>query len=191
MPGALADVAGGRGPGLGRRVRRPSSCLGDHQPARIRAGLGARHGANRSARASPGSAIARALLRRAAPARPDRTIYRLTGLTVDPMFSASKARWLLGHIPDGLRRAQAGDICLGTVDAWLLWNLTGGAVHACDVTNASRTQLFNLQTLAWDESCWPSLRFPAPALPEVKMSGAPYGETVKCPGFPPACRLAP
>ena len=80
------------------------------------------------------------------------TIYRLTGLTVDPMFSASKARWLLDNIPDGPRRAQAGEICLGTVDAWLLWNLTGGTAHACDVTNASRTQLFNLQTLAWDDA---------------------------------------
>ena len=64
-----------------------------------------------------------------------------TGLTIDPMFSASKARWLLEHIPDGLARAVAGEICLGTVDAWLLWNLTGGAAFATDVTNASRTQL--------------------------------------------------
>ena len=112
------------------------------------------------------------------------TIFRLTGLTVDPMFSASKARWLLEHIPDGLRRAQAGEICLGTVDAWLLWNLTGGAVHACDVTNASRTQLFNLQTLAWDEALLGIFEIPRAALPEVKMSGAPYGETVKLPGIP-------
>ena len=112
------------------------------------------------------------------------TIYRLTGLTVDPMFSASKARWLLENIPDGLRRAQAGEICLGTVDAWLLWNLTGGAVHACDVTNASRTQLFNLQTLAWDEALLDIFEIPRAALPDVKMSGAFYGETVKLPGIP-------
>ena len=112
------------------------------------------------------------------------TIYRLTGLTVDPMFSASKARWLLEHIPDGLRRAQAGEICLGTVDAWLLWNLTGGAAHACDVTNASRTQLFNLQTLAWDEALLGIFGIPRAALPEVKMSSAFYGETVALPGIP-------
>ncbi len=89
------------------------------------------------------------------------TIYRLTGLTIDPMFSASKARWLLETIPDGLRRAQAGEICLGTMDAWLLWNLTGGVVHACDVTNASRTQLFNLRTLTWDDRAPGYLRDPS------------------------------
>jgi glycerol kinase len=111
-------------------------------------------------------------------------IYRLTGLTVDPMFSASKARWLLQNIPDGLRRAEAGEICLGTVDAWLLWNLTGGAVHACDVTNASRTQLFNLQTLAWDPTLLEIFGIPRAALPEVKLSGACYGETGSLPGVP-------
>ena len=100
------------------------------------------------------------------------TIYRLTGLTIDPMFSASKARWLLENIPDGLRRAQAGEICLGTVDAWLLWNLTGGAAHACDVTNASRTQLFNLQTLAWDETLLDIFGIPA--------RGPARSETVQC-----------
>lgn len=112
------------------------------------------------------------------------TIYRLTGLTVDPMFSASKAHWLLENIPDGRRRAQTGEICLGTVDAWLLWNLTGGAVHACDVTNASRTQLFNLQMLAWDDRLLEIFEIPRTALPEVKLSSAFYGETVKLPGIP-------
>lgn len=100
------------------------------------------------------------------------------------MFSASKARWLLGYIPDGLRRAQAGEICLGTVDAWLLWNLTGSAAHACDVTNVSRTQLYNLQTLAWDETLLEIFGIPAAALPEVKLSSARYGETVALPGIP-------
>ena len=100
------------------------------------------------------------------------------------MFSASKARWLLESIPDGLRRAQAGDLCLGTVDAWLLWNLTGGAVHACDVTNASRTQLFNLQTLAWDDELLGIFEIPRAALPEVRLSSALYGETVDLPGIP-------
>lgn len=112
------------------------------------------------------------------------TIYRLTGLTVDPMFSASKARWLLASLPDGLRRAETGEICLGTVDAWLLWNLTGGAIHACDVTNASRTQLFNLQTLAWDDTLLGIFEIPAAVLPEVKLSSSYYGETTNLPGIP-------
>ena len=112
------------------------------------------------------------------------TIYHLTGLTIDPMFSASKARWLLENIPDGLHRAQAGEICLGTVDAWLLWNLTGGAVHACDVTNASRTQLFSLQTLAWNAELLGIFEIPRAALPEVRLSSAIYGETVDLSGIP-------
>jgi glycerol kinase len=112
------------------------------------------------------------------------TIYRRTGLTVDPMFSASKARWLLESIPDGHRRAQAGDLCLGTVDSWLLWNFTGGTVHACDVTNASRTQLFNLQTLTWDETLLGIFDIPAAALPEIRLSSAYYGTTTALPGIP-------
>jgi glycerol kinase len=100
------------------------------------------------------------------------------------MFSASKARWLLKNIPDGERRAGAGEICLGTVDAWLLWNLTGGAAHACDVTNASRTQLFSLQTLAWDDWLLETFEIPRPALPEVRLSSAFYGETVNLDGIP-------
>jgi glycerol kinase len=72
------------------------------------------------------------------------------GLTIDPMFSAAKARWLLAHAADGSSRAARGEVCLGTVDSWLLWNLTGGAVHACDVTNASRAQLVNINRLSWD-----------------------------------------
>ena len=114
----------------------------------------------------------------------EESIYRLTGLAVDPMFSAGKARWLLDNIPDGFRRAQAGEICLGTVDAWLLWNLTGGAIHACDVTNASRTQLFNLQTLAWDPELLAIFDIPLAALPEVRLSSAFYGETASLPGIP-------
>lgn len=121
-------------------------------------------------------------------------IYRLTGLTVDPMFSASKAHWLLESIPDGFSRAANGEIAIGTVDAWLLWNLTGGGANsvgangvgafACDVTNASRTQLFNLQTLAWDDALLEIFGIPRAALPEVKLSSACYGETVALPGIP-------
>jgi len=112
------------------------------------------------------------------------TIYQRTGLTIDPMFSASKAHWLLENIPAGWSRAQQGEICLGTVDSWLLWNFTGGAVHACDVTNASRTQLFNLQTLAWDDELLELFSIPRLALPEVRLSSAFYGETVKLSGIP-------
>ncbi len=118
------------------------------------------------------------------------TIVHLTGLAIDPMFSASKARWLLDNIPDGQRRAEAGDICLGTVDSWLLWNLTGGAVHACDVTNASRTQLLNLQTLAWDDALLDAFGIPRVALPEIKLSSALYGQTAALPGIPAGLPIA-
>ncbi len=107
-----------------------------------------------------------------------------TGLTIDPMFSASKARWLLDQIADGTARAEAGEICIGTVDAWLLWNLTGGAGFACDVTNASRTQLFNLETLAWDEELLALFGIPRAALPTVRLSSAPYGHTLALEGIP-------
>ena len=74
-----------------------------------------------------------------------------TGLTIDPLFSATKIRWLLDAIPNGHARAHSGELCAGTVDSWVLWNLTGGAVHACDATNASRTQLYGLETDDWDD----------------------------------------
>ncbi|HWQ11486.1 MAG TPA: glycerol kinase [Roseiflexaceae bacterium] len=107
-----------------------------------------------------------------------------TGLTIDPMFSAGKARWLLDSVADGRARAERGDLCLGTVDSWLLWNLTGGAAHACDMTNASRTQLFNIHTLAWDEELAELFGVPLAALPEVRPSGAFFGRTVPLAGVP-------
>jgi len=100
-----------------------------------------------------------------------------TGLTLDPMFSAGKARWLLDQIPDGRTRGEAGELCFGTMDAWLLWNLTSGQVHACDMTNASRTQLFNLQTLEWDAELLDIFGIPRAMLPEVHPSGFLYGQT--------------
>ena len=100
-----------------------------------------------------------------------------TGLTIDPMFSAAKAKWLLDHTPNGRQRAARGEVCLGTVDSWLLWNLTGGAVHACDVTNASRTQLFNIHTLEWDVELADLFGIPLAALPEVKPSSGEFGTT--------------
>jgi glycerol kinase len=101
-----------------------------------------------------------------------------TGLTLDPMFSASKMRWLLDNIPDGHQRAEQGELCVGTVDSWLLWNLTGGKTHECDVTNASRTQLFNIHTLEWDTDLLEVYGVPAAALPQVQHSSHLFGESV-------------
>jgi len=87
-----------------------------------------------------------------------------TGLQVDPMFSASKVRWILDHTEHGFRRAEQGELCVGNIDAWVLWNLTGGAIHATDLTNASRTQLLNLHTLEWDDEVLDIFGIPAAAL---------------------------
>ena len=105
-------------------------------------------------------------------------LHERTSLTIDPLFSASKARWLLDYAKDGHRRAEHGELCLGTVDSWVLWNLTGGQVHACDVTNASRTQLFNIHRLQWDAELLKIFGIPIQALPQVKPSSAIFGETV-------------
>jgi glycerol kinase len=116
-----------------------------------------------------------------------------TGLTIDPMFSASKMRWLLDHAEDGHRRAERGELCVGTVDSWVLYNLTGGQVHACDMTNASRTQLFDLRRLQWDDGLIELFGVPRAALPEVKPSSFIYGETIamgRLPGgVPIACLI--
>ena len=102
-----------------------------------------------------------------------------TGLTIDPLFSASKIRWLLEAIPDGQRRAAGGDICAGTIDAWLIWQLTGGAAHACDVTNASRTQLFNLAATEWDDTLLDLFHVPRAVLPTVMPSAGQFGVTAR------------
>jgi glycerol kinase len=100
-----------------------------------------------------------------------------TGLTIDPLFSASKIRWLLDHVPDGVTRAEAGELCAGTIDAWLLWNLTGGSVHACDVTNASRTQLLNLSACSWDAEVLSVFGIPRAILPQIHLSSGVLGTT--------------
>lgn len=102
-----------------------------------------------------------------------------TGLTIDPLFSGSKVRWLLDAVPDGVARAQAGELCAGTIDAWLMWNLTAGAVHACDATNASRTQLFNLHDGTWDREVLELFRIPPAILPEVRPSSGIFGTTTR------------
>ena len=93
-----------------------------------------------------------------------------TGLALDPLFSATKARWLLDAIPHGQARAADGDLCIGTVDSWIVWNLSGGAAHVCDATNASRTQLCDLATGTWDERLLEVFGIPRAALPEIRAS---------------------
>jgi glycerol kinase len=99
-----------------------------------------------------------------------------TGLLVDAYFSATKLRWILDNIPDGQHRAQQGDLLFGTIDSWLVWNLTGGAVHITDYSNASRTMLFNIHTLQWDKELLSVLDIPEAVLPKVMPSSYVYGE---------------
>ena len=100
-----------------------------------------------------------------------------TGLLLDPYFSGTKLAWLLDHIPGARARAERGELAFGTVDSWLLWQLTGGAVHATDVSNASRTLLLNLHTLAWDDEVLALFNVPRAVLPQVVPSSALLGQT--------------
>jgi len=100
-----------------------------------------------------------------------------TGLVVDSYFSATKIAWLLDHVPGAREQAQRGELAFGTVDSWLLWQLTGGALHATDVTNASRTMLFDVHRNRWDPELLALLDIPASLLPQVLPSSAHYGET--------------
>lgn len=105
------------------------------------------------------------------------TIQRKTGLVIDAYFSGSKLRWLLDNVPGARERAERGELAFGTVDTWLLWNLTNGAVHATDASNASRTMLFNISTGDWDDELLNLFRIPRSVLPEVRSSSEIYGET--------------
>ncbi|MDB5133759.1 MAG: glpK [Mucilaginibacter sp.] len=100
-----------------------------------------------------------------------------TGLVIDAYFSASKIRWILDNVPGARDKANAGELAFGTVDSWLVWKFTRGRVHATDVTNASRTMLFNIRTLEWDQELLALFDIPANMLPEVKQSSEIYGET--------------
>ncbi len=104
-------------------------------------------------------------------------IYERTGLRVDAYFSASKLKWMLDNVPFARERAERGELLFGTADTYLIWNLTGGKVHATDRTNASRTMLFNIHTLQWDEELCKLFGIPMCVLPEVRPSGAAFGET--------------
>ncbi|MDP9050662.1 MAG: FGGY family carbohydrate kinase, partial [Acidobacteriota bacterium] len=98
-----------------------------------------------------------------------------TGLGIDPLYSASKIHWLLENVPGLRKQASAGEICFGTVDSWLIFKLTQGTVYACDVSNASRTQLLNLQSAAWDPDLIALFAVPCCALPAVKSSSHIFG----------------
>lgn len=98
-----------------------------------------------------------------------------TGLEVDAYFSASKVRWLLDNVDGARRRAENGDLAFGTIDTWLIWKLTNGLVHATDVSNASRTMLFNINTLVWDNELLEIFGIPRAILPDVRSSSEIYG----------------
>lgn len=103
-----------------------------------------------------------------------------TGLLLDPYFSATKIKWMLDHIPRARQRAEAGELCFGTIDSWLIWNLTGGRVHKTDATNASRTMLFNIIEGAWDDELLDLFEVPRAMLPEVQDCMADFGMTEEC-----------
>lgn len=101
-----------------------------------------------------------------------------TGLLLDAYFSATKIRWILDHVKGARKLAEEGNLLFGTVDTWLIWNLTGGQVHATDYSNASRTMLFNIHTLKWDEDILKLLDIPASILPKVMPSSGIFGHTL-------------
>src|SRR5688500_12125335 len=100
-----------------------------------------------------------------------------TGLVLDPYFSGTKIRWILDNVKDARARAEKGELAAGTIDCWLVWKLTGGAVHATDPTNASRTLLYNIDALDWDDELCTLFGVPRAMLPEVKPSSGIFGET--------------
>jgi glycerol kinase len=105
------------------------------------------------------------------------SIQQKTGLLIDAYFSGSKLQWLLDHVPGARAAAEAGDLAFGTVDSWLVWQLTGGKRHVTDVSNASRTMLFNVHSNQWDEELLAALHIPKSLLPEVLPSAADFGCT--------------
>ena len=105
-------------------------------------------------------------------------IQQKTGLVLDAYFSGTKLKWLLDNVPGARKRAENGELCFGTIDTWLIWNLTGGKTHATDPSNASRTLLFNIQTNRWDDELLALLNIPRAALPEVRPSSGAFGEAL-------------
>ncbi len=107
----------------------------------------------------------------------DKIIQQKTGLVVDAYFSATKVKWILDNVAGARIKAEKGELVFGTIDTWLLWNLTKGNVHATDVSNASRTMLFNIHSLNWDDELLKIFDIPNCILPEVRSSSEVYGET--------------
>ncbi len=112
----------------------------------------------------------------------EETVTEKTGLLIDAYFSGTKLKWLLDRDQDLRRRARRGELCAGTVDSWLIWNLTGGAAHVTDHANASRTMLFNIHTLDWDEDLCRALDIPMELLPRACANSQRYGTVA--PGIP-------
>lgn len=104
-------------------------------------------------------------------------IHEKTGLVIDSYFSATKIRWILDHVPGAQERAEKGELLFGTIDSWILWKLTDGAVHATDYSNASRTMLFNIHELKWDQEILKILNIPSAILPKVVSNSEVYGMT--------------
>ena len=110
----------------------------------------------------------------------DQVIHTRTGLIPDAYFSATKLAWILNHVEGARERAKKRELLFGTVDSWLIWNLTNGKVHVTDYTNASRTMLFDIHRLCWDQEILDRLDIPVEMLPEVKPSSCVYGKTKGC-----------
>ncbi|MFP1806853.1 glycerol kinase GlpK [Lonsdalea quercina] len=107
----------------------------------------------------------------------EETIRDLTGLVIDPYFSGTKVKWILDHVEGSRERARRGELLFGTVDTWLIWKMTQGRVHVTDYTNASRTMMFNIHTLDWDDQLLEALDVPRAMLPSVHSSSEIYGKT--------------
>jgi glycerol kinase len=106
-----------------------------------------------------------------------KTIHEKTGLVTDAYFSGTKVKWILDNVAGARAKAEKGDLCFGTIDSWLLWKLTNGKVHATDMSNASRTLIYNIHTLEWDKDLLKLFNIPASMLPEVRSSSEIYGMT--------------
>ena len=120
----------------------------------------------------------------------DRVIRRKTGLVIDAYFSATKVQWLLANVPGARARAARGELAFGTVDSWLVWNLTGGKVHVTDATNASRTMLYDITKGDWDDELLKIFGVPRAMLPEVRSSSEVYGTTALLGGSIPIAGIA-
>lgn len=120
----------------------------------------------------------------------DRLVKEKTGLVIDAYFSASKVKWLLDHVPGARERALSGELAFGTMETWLMWNLTEGRAHLTDVSNASRTLLMNIHTLKWDDALLELFDIPVSLLPNICGNSEPYGHTSLFGGEIPLCGMA-